>query len=371
MDEVEVGDKLMDLSSIIKAAIQAEKKPIEPKAQDFPSKDQFIDRWTDNQSIEVTSEIVHSTNELGDASVIGDAIRKFADEKRQGPMIIGPAINAETEYLDRQRGQEPEDILEAELIAETEILPESSHGGSGSEGADTSDQPSTNPDEPEPFEYADPTGEGNCAHMCSDPNCQEWWSHGPKDKCRYPDLANQGLCPKCLTTDNQTKLLEPHRIPDNRPLDTADFKMEGGKPVMSPRAQVFYRNQELRLVKDMNVEQLTFHIQHYAQMIEELRVRSMQSRSKRAELEEEALQDIPEEEREKFIQALRNGNKKKTKTAKEPKQKKESPKEKERATLAHVQSARPSMSLKEAQVIANYMIKTGSTLEVAEAWLND
>lgn len=178
----------------------------------------------------------------------------------------------------------------------------------------------------------------NCHHLCE---CGNWWTHGLRAVCKYPDLMNQGKCQVCLNGGVNADVLE-HFV--------------DGK--LTAPGEIFIRNKQRLVCKEMSVEQLTNHISFLAKNIEELRIKSLETRKMRAELEEEELQNIPEDEREKFIQALRNGQSKTTKTRK-PRAKKE--------------SDEPSgirMSAYERN-IANLMKRMNMTREQVEKFLND
>lgn len=148
--------------------------------------------------------------------------------------------------------------------------------------------------------------EDGCQHICqpSIPNskgpqgCGEWWSHGHRLKCRHPEILNLGLCPKCMG-----KGQEPFN-----PLE--DFDTE--KMKLTPQGIMRSENKARIECVDMNIEQLTHHIEFLAKCIEQLKAESMGTRKLRTEKEEEALLNIPAAEREKFIQSLRQGKDSKT-----------------------------------------------------------
>lgn len=214
----------------------------------------------------------------------------------------------------------------------------------------------------------DSTADENCAHLC---DCSKWWSHGLKQKCRYPDLLKQGLCPECLDCGASTKV--SYTLEE-------DFKPgKNGNDQLSPRAQVIIRNAHTVRIKDMSIEQLTFHIKHLHFQIEELRVQAMQSRHRRTELEEEEIANIPESERKAFIEALRAGKEAKKKVAKDAKEAKpkkptkaaiaEAAESKEKALVVTIQAQ--GKSLQDAKVIASLMTRTGKSQAQVEALLND
>lgn len=200
--------------------------------------------------------------------------------------------------------------------------------------------------------------EGFCQHMCDNVECQKWWTHGPLGECKYPDIVKQGLCQAC-NANGETFQIKPED-------DIKDGKLTAA-------AQIKCRNDERNVCKFMNVEQLTRHIEYHARRIEELRVRSLEARKMRSELEEEELSNIPEHEREAFIQALRRGEAKgekkprKARAAKDPAML--TGKQKESALVSKLKAE--GKSPEAARVIAAMMVKTGKTQEQVEAWLND
>lgn len=312
------------------------------------------------------------------AALIANATRSISQEEQKVVHTANePALASDTQA---QAETVVEDLLEQEALAEeipeVVAVPVVSDPVSG-EGPGSSELASTTIDLIAQMTDELPDDEASvlarCNHCCSKVTCMGWWTHGPKSECRYPDLVNMGLCPRCLTHDTNPALPDIKTVPNYTPLDAADFFVdEKGKPQLSPRAQVYFRNEELVRVKDMSVEALTHHMQFYAQLIEELRTRSLAIRHKRSELEEEQLADIPEDEREKFIQALRNGNTKKTRTKKdpsEPKVKKESPASKIKALVAGMMAQ--GKSSVEANAIASFMIKQNKTQAQIEEWMND
>lgn len=191
-----------------------------------------------------------------------------------------------------------------------------------------------------------------CAHLC---DCGAWWTHGNRMKCRFPDMVKYGKCPDCLQG-------KPQQEPDG---DYTEDK--NGDVKLTPIAEIKVRNDERIICKDMSVEQLTYHIAMNAKRIEELRVRSLEARKMRSELEEEAVRDLPEAEREKFLQELRRG--KESKAPRVRKEKKETPKNREKALVEELTGK--GKSLKDAKLIAGWMIKTGKTQAQVEAFLYD
>jgi hypothetical protein len=195
----------------------------------------------------------------------------------------------------------------------------------------------------------------DCSHLC---DCGKWWSHGSYDKCRYPTVLKQGLCPDCLNG----------RSGPNKP--ALDHSIQLVSPIITVADQIELRNKSREMCKNMNVEQLTHHIQFNAKLIEELRIKSLETAKMRRELEDELVENagiFSESERAKFIDALRSGNK----ASKPGKPKKDKPvtgKTKEAELIASLQSKHP---LAMAKVIAGMMIKTGKTQAQVEAWLND
>jgi len=136
----------------------------------------------------------------------------------------------------------------------------------------------------------------------------------------------------------------------------ADY--EDGK--FSGQAEITIRNKERVVCKDMNPEQLTRHIEFYAREIESLRIKSMEAKKMRQDIEEEQLANIPEHEREKFIQALRNGaasSKRGRKTA-----------EKSNTSEAAASAVRLSAYERNVQ---NLMKRNNKTREQVEKYLND
>jgi hypothetical protein len=260
-------------------------------------------------------------------------------------------INSPAPTQDVQQGAAPV------LIPEPTISDPSFTVEEESEAEGVVEVPSTTPnaltDLPAPSEEGMP--DGFCQHLCE---CGKWWTHGDSSKCRYPDVVKQGKCQICLNGATYQLNL------------SADLK--DGK--LTPEAQINVRNDERKLCKNMNVQQLTFHIEFYAHKIEELRIRSLESRKLRSELEEEELQNIPEEEREAFIQALRRGDKepKKRGTRRsngEAKPKRQSVKDREAAIV--VDLMKQGKNNTEAKLIATWMLKTGKTQAQVEAFLND
>lgn len=348
----------MDLAALIANATRSISQDEQPKVKEIVHTANEPAIASDKQPEVEVVEIIVSKEEF-------DRISKRINE----PGVIIPAI---AELFE-------EDLLEQEALAEdipeTVAVPvvSSTDSGAGPECvlAPTTIELIATMTDDLPSDTASVLA--RCNHCCSKIECRGWWTHGLKTDCRYPDLVNMGLCPKCLTYNENPALPAIATVPNFTPLDAADFFVdEKGKPQLSPRAQVYFRNEELIRVKDMGVEALTHHMQFYAQLIEELRTRSLAVRHKRSELEEEQLQDIPEEEREKFIQALRNGNTKKKRVAKdpsEPKVKKESPASKIKSLVAGMMAQ--GKSSVEANAIASFMIKQNKTQAQIEEWMND
>lgn len=210
---------------------------------------------------------------------------------------------------------------------------------------------------PEP-NHDEPMPEGYCQHLCENEDCQKWWTHGLKAECQFPDILKQGLCQHC-STNNTTFQMDPSQ----------DFK--DGKIV--PAAQIKIRNDEQFICKDMSIEQLTNHIFFLHKRIEELRIRSLHARKMRSDLEEEELANIPQHEREEFIQALRRGQKKGEKKPRATKKAKDpsllTGKAKEAALKKELEAK--GKSTEEAKALASIMVKTGKSLEWAEKFLND
>lgn len=225
------------------------------------------------------------------------------------------------------------------------------------------EEASTEPEDPTKYDSLNSLDPNNCAHLC---DCDSWFTHGPKHKCRFPDLVKHGLCPKCLdsgASSNATYTMED------------DFKEDAyGKNKLSPKAQVLIRNKESQNIKNMTVEQLTHHITYLAFRIEEMRVQALQTRHRRTELEEEMVNDLPESERKAFIEALRLGKEaKKKKVAGTNGTKKLSKKaelEAKEATLV-ADLIKQGRDKTVAKVVAGMMIKTGKSQAFVEAMLND
>lgn len=202
--------------------------------------------------------------------------------------------------------------------------------------------------------------EDGCRHLCE---CQTWWSHGPKLKCRYPDMLNYGKCPACLHSD-ETGVIIGTASPDA-------WTEKDGKLIIDPITEKQLRNDERSRCKDMSPEQLTYHIQFYARQIEELRIRSLETRKMSAERIEEETEGFTDEQRAKFIQDLRNSTKaKKPRVKKEATPKKASSAKQKEADLV-VSLKASGKSAQEASLIASWMIKTGKSQAQVEAFLND
>jgi hypothetical protein len=202
-------------------------------------------------------------------------------------------------------------------------------------------------------ESPDPTEE--CCHLCqpSIPNskgpqgCGLWWSHGPRSKCKHPDLVNHGLCPKCLGVGTE---------PFN-PLE--DF--DADKEKLTPQGIMKSANKARVECADMDVEQLTHHILFLTKQVEMLRAEAMGTRKLRTEKEEEALLNIPPAEREKFIQALRQGKDGKPRKPRASK-----------SSTSGGAAATPGVKLdKYERSVRSLMASTGKTRAQVEAYLND
>lgn len=191
-----------------------------------------------------------------------------------------------------------------------------------------------------------------CCHLCETENCGNFWSHGARAQCRFPDLLSQGLCPECLGVGRQ---LQAPTVAD-------DFK----ENKWSPRAQVQIRNDARAKIKNMTQEQLRDHILFLQAKIEEYRLHQFESRSKIKEIEEEELYALPEHERAAYIQAQRQGLKKKEK--KEPKLTKKEQEEQKIRDLARTLKVADGY---DAKLIASWMVKTGKTQAQMEAYLYD
>jgi len=206
-----------------------------------------------------------------------------------------------------------------------------------------------------PFEVSDPAEaveevpleKGNCNHLCK--KCQKWWTHGLWTKCRFPDVMDQGMCPDCLNTPTE-------------PINGLGYTEENGKIRLTVDNAKTQADKGYVDCKNMSVEQITHHITFLEKTIQELRMQQSGSRRKRADLEEEQLENVPPEEREKFRQELRRGSKEK-KAAKVPKA---DPEKDLRLSLMN-----KGKSTEEAKVIAAMMIKTGKSQADVEAWLYD
>jgi len=188
---------------------------------------------------------------------------------------------------------------------------------------------------------------GNCNHLCK--KCQKWWTHGLWTKCRFPDVMDQGMCPDCLNTPAE-------------PLSGLGYTEENGKIRLTVDNAKTQADKGYVDCKNMSVEQITHHITFLEKTIQELRMQQSGSRRRRADLEEDQLQDIAPEDREKFRQELRRGSKEK-KAAKAPKA---DPEKDLRLSLMN-----KGKSTEEAKVIAAMMIKTGKSQADVEAWLYD
>jgi hypothetical protein len=195
----------------------------------------------------------------------------------------------------------------------------------------------------------------DCSHLC---DCGKWWSHGSYDKCRYPTVLKQGLCPDCLNG----------RSGPNKPGLDHSISLSSG--TLTVAEQIEQRNKARMQVANMNYEQRSHHILFLAKLIEELRVQSLETSKINREEEDRLIEEAgitSPSERAKFIDALRSGNKP-SKASKPKKDKPATGKTKEAELIASLQSKHP---LAMAKVIAGMMIKTGKTQAQVEAWLND
>ena len=215
---------------------------------------------------------------------------------------------------------------------------------------------------PEPSTDLSTLPDDLCHHLCENPDCLKWWSHGKKSDCAYPDLVKQGNCQTC--NDGNTYQVDFEK----------DFEIKDGKPKLDAAALVKVRNTEGEICKFMTSRQLTLHILFYQKRIEEYYQAMLHARKIRADKEEEELKDIPESERERFILALRKGDdtksSKKGKTprketkAKEPK--KDDKQERIKRLAADMKSQ--GMDKDDAKMIALTMVNMGKTQKEAEAW---
>jgi hypothetical protein len=111
----------------------------------------------------------------------------------------------------------------------------------------------------------------------------------------------------------------------------------------------------------MDVEQLTHHILFLTKQVEMLRAEAMGTRKLRTEKEEEALLNIPPAEREKFIQALRQGKDGKPRKPRASK-----------SSTSGGAAATPGVKLdKYERSVRSLMASTGKTRAQVEAYLND
>jgi hypothetical protein len=222
--------------------------------------------------------------------------------------------------------------------------------------------PEATPEPPLPAPSTDMVPDGFCAHLCD--SCNKWWTHGPKKECKYPDIIKQGPCQECNKQ-------ETYQVDYDK-----DFQFKNSTWTLTPEAQIRVRNDENMICRDMSVEQLTNHINYYNLKIQELHSRSLQAMRNRRDLEEEQLKDIPESEREAFLEALRAGGKeKKPRTRKtSASTAKKDPalltgKAKETALIAQLKAQ--GVNSERAKIIGGMMAKTGKTREQVEAWLDD
>jgi hypothetical protein len=209
-------------------------------------------------------------------------------------------------------------------------------------------------EDPNKMEGFDQIAEDGCHHLC---DCNRWWSHGPKDKCRHPDILKQGKCPKCLNGEAPEDL-------------TKNWVMKDGKIRPTGEHERFIRNREREIVKHMSIPQLTHHIEFFLQRIEELKMGMMETRKVRTEREDEETANLTtDSEREAFIQALRRGEKIEKK--KTPKVKKISKAEQIQNLVAKIRLNDPSKSPDQAKLIATWMLESGKSQQEVEAFLND
>lgn len=191
--------------------------------------------------------------------------------------------------------------------------------------------------------------DSECVHLCE---CENFWTHGLKAACRFPDMLKQGLCPDCLGIGKQQTW-------------TMDEDFVDGK--LSQKAQIIVRNKALKAIQNMNADQLTEHIKFLEMRIQELHLEALETRSRRAVLEEDEIYALPEEERERYRQALRRGDKPK-KEKKAPKvSKKEEAAQKERDLAKSIKVEQGH----DAKLVAQWMIKTGKSQAQVEAYLYD
>lgn len=198
----------------------------------------------------------------------------------------------------------------------------------------------------------EPMLDENCAHICEE--CNEWWSHGPRNKCRHPDIIKQGLCSKCLTGAGKES------NPD--PIDGL-VEDDHGKLTLSGPAQVKARNEAREMCKNMDIEQLSLHIRYIYKKELELRAHGAEVRKMRADLIEFEAQNVPEVEREAFRQAMLTGQKRKERKAPAKKTKDQK--------LSELIAQLKSSGCANAELVAKWMTQTGKSREQVEALLND
>lgn len=202
-------------------------------------------------------------------------------------------------------------------------------------------------------------GEDLCHHLCE---CGKWWTHGDKNKCRYPDLLNQGKCPDCL--GGEKSQFDPAK----------EIELgKNGEVKLTAAAAIKVANDQRERCKNMSVEQLTYHISFLATEIEKLRQGMMTSRKMRAELEEIESAHLPEAEKQKFIEALRNSSTgakadKKVKVAKPKKLSKEA---QLTAAVEILKGRNPGLPMDSIRSMASMMVTLNKTAEQVEAFLND
>lgn len=214
---------------------------------------------------------------------------------------------------------------------------------------------------PEPSTDLSTLSDDLCHHLCENPDCLKWWSHGKKSDCAYPDLVKQGNCQIC--NDGNTYQVDFEK----------DFEIKDGKPKLEASALVKVRNTEGEICKFMTSRQLTLHILFYQKRIEEYYQAMLHARKIRADKEEEELKDIPESERERFILALRKGDDSKGKgkvgrPKKESKPAKKVDDKQERIKRLAADMKAQGMDKDDAKMIALTMVRMSKTQKEAEAW---
>jgi len=213
---------------------------------------------------------------------------------------------------------------------------------------------------PEPSTDLSTLPDDLCHHLCENPDCLKWWSHGKKSDCAYPDLVKQGNCQTC--NDGNTYQVDFEK----------DFEIKDGKPKLDATALIKVRNTEGEICKFMTSRQLTLHILFYQKRIEEYYQAMLHARKIRADKEEEELKDIPESERERFILALRKGDDKgKAKVGRPKKESKPAKKvddKQERIKRLAADMKAQGMDKDDAKMIALTMVRMNLTQKAAEAW---